>query len=208
MEEENFQKDLFQLDEPKKSFARLSDILPKADFEGKVAITFSLEKLVFMVIGVIMAMVVVYALGVENGKTAAPLQAQTVTNPTPKVSVPATEMRPAAVSPKNIFNTAPIATVVNEPKVSGAVIRSQIKAQAAAQRSKPFSILACTFNRTENAQAAAAQLSKQGYNVMVLYRKPYYQVCVGSYADKSSPEAQADIAKVRRKYKDAMFILR
>ena len=57
MEEEEYQKELFEFEQPKKSFSRFADMLPKADFEGRVAITVSLEKIVFVSIGIVMVMV-------------------------------------------------------------------------------------------------------------------------------------------------------
>jgi len=71
MEEEKYQKELFEFKKPKKSFPKLSNFLPKADFERNILITLSIEKVIFISIGIIMATVVVYALGVEVGKSRA-----------------------------------------------------------------------------------------------------------------------------------------
>ena len=71
MDEENNQKELFEFKKPKRSFPKLSNFLPKADFERNILITLSLEKVIFIFIGMIMAMVVVYALGVEIGRSRA-----------------------------------------------------------------------------------------------------------------------------------------
>ncbi|MCX5686874.1 MAG: SPOR domain-containing protein [Candidatus Omnitrophica bacterium] len=68
MEEGKSQKELFEFEKPKRSFPKLSNFLPKADFERNILITLSLEKIMFVSIGLILAMVVVYALGIEVGK--------------------------------------------------------------------------------------------------------------------------------------------
>ncbi|MFH0764269.1 MAG: SPOR domain-containing protein [Candidatus Omnitrophota bacterium] len=74
MEEEKGQKELFEFEKPKRSFPKLSSFLPKADFERNILITLTLEKIIFISIGLILAMVVVYALGVEVGKAKTAVQ--------------------------------------------------------------------------------------------------------------------------------------
>lgn len=68
MEEEKYQKELFEFKKPKRTFPRLSDLLPKGDFENRIAITLTLERIVFIIIGLIMLMVIIYAFGVEAGR--------------------------------------------------------------------------------------------------------------------------------------------
>ena len=115
MENEKYQKELFEFEAPKKAAARFGDIFQRADF----VITLTPEKMVFAAIGIIMLMVVFFALGVEKGKAAAytaaaaprmilgrivappaiserrtavsvarPKPAVTTTNITPKISLP------------------------------------------------------------------------------------------------------------------------
>jgi cell division septation protein DedD len=209
MEEEKYQKELFEFKEPKRSFSLLADILPKADFEGRVAVTVSLEKLVFISIGIVMVMVVVYALGVESGKLRAKIPPRELARPPEQSSVrPAAQVRAETIPAKNILNTAPIAAAV-KPAVSARQSQYQAKITAiTGQPSRPFTILASTFAKRENAETAAAVLARQGFNAMVTYSQPYYRVCVGAYVDKTGAEAERDMQRVRRIYKDAMFKLR
>ena len=67
MENENTQKELFEFDKPKKSFPGIARIFPKHDF----ALVITSEKLIFAVIGMLMVVVVVYAIGVEQGRASA-----------------------------------------------------------------------------------------------------------------------------------------
>ena len=92
MEEEKYQKELFEFEKPKRSFPRLGNIFPKPDFDGRILITFGLERLIFMSIGIIMLTVIVFALGVERGKVIArplprpraiPIQGKVMIKPTP-----------------------------------------------------------------------------------------------------------------------------
>lgn len=193
MEEEKFQKELFEFEQPKKTFSRLTDILSKADFEGRVTVTLTLEKMVFIAIGIIMAMVIVYALGVESGKsrikTDIPSQHQVVTPPalTPRV-VP--------IGAKNMLNTAPVVSATKP--TSTAVMPA----------AKMYTILAGSYAKRDGAQASAAVLVKLGFTVTITYSEPYYRVTVGSYASKNGADALKDMTKVKRIYKDAMFKLR
>ncbi|MCX5678208.1 MAG: SPOR domain-containing protein [Candidatus Omnitrophica bacterium] len=204
MEEEKYQKKLFEFEQPKRSFSRLSDMLPKADFEGRVAITISLEKLVFISIGIMMVMVVVYALGVESGKSRADTTGAQVTKPLPSPPVSqAQQNRPATIPAKNILNTAPIVPAAKNMAPARQIIQEQAKTAAIGKASKPFTILAGTFTKRENAEAACAVLARQGLNAAVTYSQFYYRVCVGIYAN--SAEAERDLARVKSIYKDAML---
>lgn len=208
MEEEKYQKELFEFEQPKKSFSRLTDMLPKADFKGRVAITITLEKMVFISIGIMMAMVIVYALGVESGRSRAISGPQVTRQITPPVISPVPQNRAATIAAKNILSTAPIVPTVNPAYATGGALQKKVKTVAISQGAKPFTILASTFGKRENAQGAALILAKQGFNVAITYSEPYYRVCVGTYADKNGAEVQKDLIRVRRIYKDAMLKLR
>ena len=204
MEEEKHQRELFEFEQPKRSFSRLADMLPKADFEGRVAITISLEKMVFIAIGIMMVMVVVYALGVENGKsrTDAPIVQAAKTLP----SLPLSQIqksRAATIPAKNILNTAPIVAAVNSTAPVRQTVPDQMKTAITGKASKPFTILAGTFTKRDNAEAACSVLTRQGLNAAVTYGQLYYRVCVGAYTN--SAEAQRDLARVRNIYKDAVL---
>lgn len=71
MEEEKYQKELFEFEKPKRAFPKLSDLFPKGDFENRIAVRLTLERIVFITIGLIMLMVIIYAFGVETGRNSA-----------------------------------------------------------------------------------------------------------------------------------------
>jgi len=210
MEEEKYQKELFQFDKPKRSFSRLTDILPKADFEGRVAITISLEKMVFIAIGIVMVMVVVYALGVESGRSRAKVPDERVMKPPAlSPSIQPVPVRATVIPARNILNTAPVVPAVRPAPPIGQTYQNQVKTVPVNQESKSFTILAGTFTSRQNAQTARTILAGQGFdNVTVTYSQPYYRVCVGVYTDKSGAEAQKDLIRVRHVYKDATLKLK
>lgn len=223
MSDEKYQKELFKFEEPKKPFSRFSGIFPKADFEGRVAITLTLEKLVFISIGIVMCMVIIYALGVESGKRRTaqvpfqPKQLQAVARPQ---VLPAKKTRAATIPgarqsmvqipalQKNVSGKAgtPFVQVSQVARQPASTISA--KTVPAPDASKPYTILAVTFSRKETAVSGAALLNKEGLNAYVVYGAPYYRVYVGAYADAYSPQSQKDLAKVRRIYRDAMFKLK
>lgn len=209
MEEEKYQKELFQFEQPKRSFSRLQDMLPKADFEGRIAITISLEKIVFIAIGIMMVLVIVYALGVESGKSRESAPVVQEVRPLAQLSTaPGAQTRPAAMPTRSILSTAPIAPAVRPVPAAKQAAQGQIKTAKSYQESKPFTILAGSFAKRENAQASALALIKQGFNASVTFIQPYYRVCVGVYSSKNDADAVRDMAKVKRINKDAMFKLR
>ncbi len=88
------QKELFEFEKPKKPLFRIARILsfPKAG----LGITVPVERAIFIIIGVILALVIVYALGVEKGK-AMGTRVAIATQPKGLKAVPAA--RPVAQAP-------------------------------------------------------------------------------------------------------------
>lgn len=202
MEEERYQKELFEFDDrPKRPLSKLSGILPKPDFEGKIAITLTLEKIVFVSIGIVMVMIIVFALGVESGK-----RRQAVSQPVIKQQ-PQVKTLQATAGPKSFLNTAPAA---QDPKqvTAAKAAASPVRIEGAPDSTRPYSIVAATFAKKETAQSTAAFLKKEGLNAFVAYSQPYYRVCVGAYAQMQGPDVQRDMTRVKRFYKDAFVRLR
>jgi len=126
MDEEKYQKELFEFDKPKKPFLRLSRILPKADFERNVLITLSLEKVIFISIGILMFLVLVYALGVEVGRSRAIERiASKISAKTPQVVVPVTKVMQITPQAQNLPKPYAImaGTFARDDNAQNAVIR-------------------------------------------------------------------------------------
>ena len=190
MEEEKNQKNLFEFEEPKKPFSKFTNMLPKRDFEGKIALSLTFDRIIFVFIGIVMVMVLVFALGVENGKsrkTAKTLQSARATPP-----IAAAPKAGPKAGPQQ-FDPGPAA----KPR--------PLQPDSGSLPAKPYTIVAATFSKKETAQAAAAFLIKEGCAASVAYGDPYYRVCVGAYADTYSTQVQRDLAKVKRIYKDAFI---
>jgi len=69
MEEGREQKELFEFEKPRRIFPGLGRVFSSGGLDKKLALTLTPEKVVFISIGIIMAMVVIYALGVEAGRS-------------------------------------------------------------------------------------------------------------------------------------------
>ncbi len=181
MEDERYQKELFEFKKPKRFFPRLSDIFPRANLDNRAAITVTLERFIFIAIGLIMLMVVIYALGVERGKDVT------------RDSLSA-ESRISLVSPSAIPGKVP----QRQP--------AALPVQAAPVVNKPYSIFAATFTHQEYAAQAMNDLKKAGFNAFLSQSGSLFRLCVGSYASKDA--AMNDLVKVRRVYKDAFVKVR
>jgi hypothetical protein len=195
MEEEKNQKNLFEFEEPKKPFSKFTNMLPKRDFEGKIALSLTFEKIVFIFIGIVMVMVLVFALGVENGKSRGD-RARIIM---------AAKVVPVASKPVAVV-AAPKARPLQSD--SGAAPKARPLQSDSGTTAKPYTIVAATFSKKETAQAAVAFLTKEGSNASVVFSDPYYRVCVGSYIDMYGTQVQKDLAKVKRIYKDALVRVR
>lgn len=221
MDDDSYQKELFQFDEPKKPFSRLSTILPKPDLQGKVAVVVTLDRMVFIALGIVMAGVLVFAVGVETGKrrsqtrpTAAKAPPETAPRPgavqaparlpagAPVPVAPAVAQGAAASPQKTFFNTTPAATSAQVGADKRAAATS-LRTEAAQDLSKPYTIVAAAFTRRDTAQAGAELLKRDGFQAHVYFSSPYYLVCAGGYDDKNGARVQTDLRSIKRTYKDA-----
>lgn len=190
MEEDKQQKELFEFEPPKRSFPRLGAIFPRSDFEGKLSVTLTLERLIFILIGIIMLMVIIYALGVEAGRSTAKAKAPAIVPAKNAVAAHA----PVIPAKQNITPREPV--VVTSPAVV------PVK-----DVNKPYTIVAVTFSKRELAVQEVNKLKKSGFSATLVQSDSYFQVCVGSYSDKNGAESQKDLKKIKRLYKDAYFRL-
>ncbi|MDD5436965.1 MAG: SPOR domain-containing protein [Candidatus Omnitrophica bacterium] len=207
MEDEKFQKELFEFEKPKRFFPRLSDFFPKADFERNVVLTLTLDRAVFIAIGIIMVMVAVYALGVEKGKTGADegTQAQAIVESQMPPSLPA----PAIVTAKNVQPLPVVRAAVPVAPARNAAPAIQVKSIApAAQPAKPYTVVAATFAQKGLAVQEMDKLRKKGFDAFLMQSDRYSIVCIGAYPDRAGALVQKDLKKVKRLYKDAYVRLR
>lgn len=200
MDEEKYQKELFEFEKPKRFFPKLSDFFPKADFERNVVLTLTLDRAVFITIGIIMIMVVVYALGIEAGKSRVAEGAIPAVVVAPQAAKIVTPQTAKIVTPQPVKVTAPAQPVAKAPVPAPMV---------APNANKPYyTIVAATFSSKDIAMQEIAKLNKQGYNATLVQSDRYFQVCIGAYADKTGALSQKDLKKVKRLYKDAYIKLK
>ena len=186
MEEERLQRELFPFEPPKKRFSGFAGIFRKAGIDGSVfAITLKIDKLVFISIAIIMMMVIVYALGVERGRSVSPKPSAA---PIVQQAVPI-KAAPVKITPEAKLQPA-AETVV--PAVKDTV-------------AKPYTIAVASLSKKENAISEAAKMKSGGFESFVIYSQPYYVVCVGAFADKTSAASQKELARVKRLRRDAYF---
>ncbi|OGW77579.1 MAG: hypothetical protein A3I73_05245 [Omnitrophica bacterium RIFCSPLOWO2_02_FULL_45_16] len=213
MENDRSQKELFEFEAPKKVLRpRFSQFFQKTDF----GVTLTVEKLVFVSIGIIMLMVVFFAIGVEKGKSlparnAMPLvPAQTVTIQVPTKAVAALVPRARDVTiVKNIAPQNRNAVSLLQKNTSTAPANTAVEArntQVPQPIDRPYTIVAAAFLRQDLASKKAAILKRNSLDAFVYYSEPYYLACVGSFSNKNS--AQKVLSKVRQLHHDAYVMLR
>jgi cell division septation protein DedD len=198
MEKDNIQKELFELEAPKKRPKnRFSQLFQKTDF----MIGLSAEKLVFVSIGIVLLLVVFFALGVERGKTITVRTAQIST-----VSTQAPVQRPAAVVPAQqapqVKTAGAAANVASKEKVMVPAAKpAPVSAQSLPDKSKPYTIVAASFSKEVFANQEVVSLRANGLEAFVIKSDPYYLACVGAFANKDG--AKITLNKVRQMHKDA-----
>jgi len=224
MAEDNYPKELFDFEQPKKTFSGLSNMLPKADFEGRIMITLTLEKMIFIAIGIMMLMVIVYAFGVESGKARAKILASAErampankdVQPSAAKTTPA-PVKPAPVIPAtlNAQNRLPAATqqtilsAAAAPRVNTLAADKYasdvVKKEPVRDSTKPYTVVAAAFSAKQAAQAEVARMKRNGFAAYLVYSEPYYLACIGAYPDKDGAQSKRELARIKRFYKDAYF---
>ena len=137
-----------------------------------------------------MAMVIVYALGVEIGKS-------TVRDkPLLNINNKRRSYKPVKMPP------------VKERRQPATINRGARETLRAAMpnSSKAYTITAVTFKNKGVAAKEAGRLKKEGFDAFVKQSGEYFLVCIGAYSGKES--AKTVLHKVRRKYRDAYIILK
>ena len=181
--EEELQKEFFEFeDRPKRKFPSFGKIFQKNDFENRYLFTLNPERLVFVAIGVVMLLVIVYALGVERGKSIA------------RATNAAQETLPAAAPMAK--PQAAVVAAEPEPAEAAAPSTAEVEKQAAF-----YTIVACTFTQEATAAAEANRLKSEGIDAYAYRSGSYYLVCAGRFADSAG--AKDELSKVRRYFKDA-----
>lgn len=207
MDKDNTQKELFnEFEAPKKlNRPNFRQLFQKADF----GLTLTAEKLVFVSIGIIMLLVVFFALGVEKGKAIAASSMPIVPAQTVAVQ-PAVKTAPAPVAQ---VKTAPPTNITSKSKAAAAtpvqgktVVAPTQPAQDNFAKDKPYTIVAAAYLRQEFAVKEAASLKAAGLDSYVIKSEPYYLACVGSFVNKDS--ALKLLSKVRQMHRDAYVRLR
>jgi hypothetical protein len=208
MESEKYQKELFVFDPPKKAQARFGSIFPRAD----LAITLTPEKMVFAAIGVIMLIVVFFALGVEKGRNAAYVKfTETKTVIKDIIATPIIPVRPAIVPVVVTKSSAAAPIVVSKSAATDTAAKinpqtTTIKAQAVFDKTKPYTVVAVTFSREDLAIKEVGKLRMAGLDAFVYYKGPYYVACVGSFQNKEA--AGKILNKIKQMHRDAYVKLR
>lgn len=192
MSEEKGQKELFEFKEPKRSFSKLAGMLPKADFEGRMVITLTLERVIFISIGIIMLMVLIYAFGIEKGKA--------ISNKLPQNKIAQT--LPGKTTPSQIKPVAPAQRNVPTQGVTAKVK----EAQQFQGLSKPYTIVVAALSKKEGAIKEIGRLKKAGFDAIMVESDPYFLACVGAYPDRDS--AKLTLSKLKGTYRDAYVRLR
>ena len=192
--EDRPQKELFEFKDEKRPFAGIGRIFPK----DAIGITLSLERMIFISIGLVLAMVLVYAIGVERGKS--------ISVKAPSAPAIQQEPKPLAVSRKPLASGAAVKPAERPRAPVSLPPRPKVLTSAVHAADKPYTIVAATFSRNDTASAAVKALGADGFDAYLYQSDPYFQVCVGAFSDRAA--GQATLNRIKQRYKDAYFKLR
>jgi hypothetical protein len=181
-EKRQVQKELFEdfVNREKKSYGR--DLFHK---KSKFSINLRSEHLVFILIGFIIALAVVFAFGVEKGKA---ISSYSVSQKGPYRHEQQLGIIKAESADSGQENEMVQADVPAEPVALPAPLE--------------FTIQVASYLKEETAKLHADTLKSNGSHAFVLKKGDYYITCVGRFKDKQSADLQA--GKLKKSYSDCI----
>ncbi len=149
--------------------------------QHRLNISVSYEVLIIALIGAVLAVSVVFSLGVERGRGLSgkdiaieePVMPETVE----PVSVQVAE------APEPVVPAVPVAVETPKP----------------AAGSSSYTIQVASYKAKDMADKELSRLKSAGYSAEVIKKGSYYILCVGSFENKSS--ANKTLAEMKKKYK-------
>lgn len=178
MENQGDQKELFEFDKPKKQLFDLGGVFKKSGFDNSLTLSIGLEKIVFLSIALILLAVVIYALGVESGRSSANRRkAQLSIDPAPK--------------------QAPIEKPAPPGRTAHPVAADTAAPARPAEPGKPYTISVGSYENQQFAVDDARKLKAMGFDAFVMKTDLYFVVCAGSFDDKTSAASRQALARIK-----------
>lgn len=155
---------------------------PKNIFQQKqkAAVTFSLEHLIFITIGIIILALIAFSLGVERGKSVTLRDRRVEGAKAPGPSKEDTGLNSAAPEEE----------------------RSGIEYEAAEKPVLDYTVQVASYVSRGTAESRAGELKSKGYEAFVLHKGSYYVMCIGRFPDRQSANAERD--SLRKEYSDCL----
>ena len=149
------------------------------------------EKIILMIMVFIVASVVSFSLGVENGKKIAALN--TDNSPKTAVQIASPLAPPPAVKPVQPHSSQ---TTVQTPKVT-------TPAQKVKEQPLVYTIQLASYQTKEHARDAAQALKKTGLTPVLTVKGKYTVLCVGKFTNKET--AQVLLARLKKQYQSCFL---
>lgn len=188
MKNDILQKELFREFDSSKTKAGKKmhgSILPK----NYVPLNISHEQFIFITIGVIMLMVLVFSLGVERGKRMGTVKTETKKN--------------ASLVIKQVEDAELAAGREEEPEYSEEIISPEPPKIKKPASTEIFTIQIIAYRSKKSAQRELMKLGKKGYSPFIILGGGYYQICVGEYG--SQEESEKALSDFKKGYPDSFI---
>ena len=167
----------------------------KRFFQNRIlALQFSIEKLIFLLLGIIILIIFTFCLGVELGKRII----YPAKNMAHLLSVPAKfakqagnletlSIKPAVKLPvqENIQMKSPLISMPSKKQASGSI----------------YAIRVASYANKISAEGIVAKIRKTGLPAYLVKSGKLFAICVGDYSDKK--QAESVLLSLRKKYKDS-----
>lgn len=156
---------------------------PPPKSQKPILLSTSIEQLILVGILSILALCLVFFLGLLRGRSLDTEGTRTVGTTLAVPAVPKETSRVALITPKVLENSA-----------------------AAIDATRPYTLILVTYKKQVQAEREAAVLKNGGYPAYISAKGGYYVVAIGRYANGS--EAKKDLKFFEKKYKGSYLIRR
>ncbi len=162
------------------------------------SLTLSVEHIIILGILVLMAMILMYASGVEKGKRLT----NAASEPSPAVVVPENDILAAPASASVPVQTPAVEEELRPVPLRPAKEQEEIADPAPEKFDETYTVQVASFKSEKYAYKEVSNIGDIGYETFVMPKGRYSIVCVGKFAERH--KAKMLLSKMKKRYKDCL----
>lgn len=194
--------------------SRGSNSEPRSSFFSRNQVSFSFDKLLLLLIGILVLFVLAYSFGYERGRKAAERKIEALTAHIDTLAEPAAALPPSQIVPPAL--NSPVPVVHSAAPLSSGEVQDSAKVEGEDARIEggtgeepnvsamgKYTIQVATVYSKGKAEEEVKKLSNKGFKPFFVQRGRFFEICVGGYETVASAKPILNEFKTKGPYLDA-----